>query len=289
MVHISETCEPPAPPLLTHVHTPPAPVHEAQGTRPIHQALIEQALPPRAPLVDAAYSSAPLLVDSGDDHGIMLRGPTRPTQGWQRQVAGAYTIEQCPVDGERPQGGGPRARGPPVGTSAWSRMARPTSSPPSAGKTVMPVPPVRSVPRPSSRAAGGACRPKTSTRPSPPPAPGTPGRRVSRPISSVRVSQGHSPRGGARLGCGARGIGADPKPISSTSRLPPPSRSIGLGPGWRSSHGRRRGPRAALRSRPPAPYPRGRHLRRHPLTCLAPCPPPKARAKTLFYYRKHIM
>jgi transposase len=40
-------------------------------------------------------------VQSRDAQGITLRGPTRPRQGWQRQGAGAYTIEQCTVDGER--------------------------------------------------------------------------------------------------------------------------------------------------------------------------------------------
>src|SRR6266446_1788012 len=34
MVHVSETCEPTTPHLLTHVHTTPATVHEAQCTRP---------------------------------------------------------------------------------------------------------------------------------------------------------------------------------------------------------------------------------------------------------------
>lgn len=38
MVHVSETCEPRAPHLLTHVHTTTAAVHEAQCTAPIHQA-----------------------------------------------------------------------------------------------------------------------------------------------------------------------------------------------------------------------------------------------------------
>src|SRR4030095_12446814 len=35
MVHVSETCEPTVPHLLTHVHTTPATVHEAQCTTPI--------------------------------------------------------------------------------------------------------------------------------------------------------------------------------------------------------------------------------------------------------------
>src|SRR5919108_1186756 len=101
MVHVSETCEPTAPHLLTHVHTTAATVHEAQCTIPIQQALVEKALPPREHLVDAAYISAALLVESQDQQGITLRGPTRPTQGWQAQVDGGYTVEQFEVDWAR--------------------------------------------------------------------------------------------------------------------------------------------------------------------------------------------
>src|SRR5262249_5003540 len=82
MVHVSETCEPTAPHLLTHVHTTPATVHEAQCPEPIQQALIDKGVPPQEHLVDAAYSSSALLVHSRDEQGIVLRGPTRPSQGW---------------------------------------------------------------------------------------------------------------------------------------------------------------------------------------------------------------
>src|SRR6267143_4619313 len=98
MVHVSETCEPTAPHLLTHVHTTPATVHEAPCTEPIQQALMDKEIPPRDHFVDAAYISSALLVHSRDEQGIALRGPTRPSQGWQTQVEGAYTLEQCAVD-----------------------------------------------------------------------------------------------------------------------------------------------------------------------------------------------
>jgi transposase len=98
MVHVSETCEPTAPHLLTHVHTTPATVHEAQCTEPIQQALLDKAVPPQEHCVDAAYISAEVLVHSRDEQGIILRGPTRPSQGWQTQVDGAYTIDQFAVD-----------------------------------------------------------------------------------------------------------------------------------------------------------------------------------------------
>ena len=103
MVHVSETCEPTAPHLLTHVHTTPATVHEAQCTIPIQQALIEKEMPPRDHFVDAAYISSELLVASRDDQGIALRGPTRPSQGWQTQVEGAYTVEQFHIDFDKKQ------------------------------------------------------------------------------------------------------------------------------------------------------------------------------------------
>ncbi len=98
MVHVSETCEPTTPHLLTHVHTTPATVHEAQCTTPIQQALVDKDVSPQEHLVDAAYVSSELLVHSRDDQGILLRGPTRPSQGWQTQVDGAYTIDQFAVD-----------------------------------------------------------------------------------------------------------------------------------------------------------------------------------------------
>jgi transposase len=58
MVHVSATCEPTTPHLLTHVHTTPATVHEAQCTEPIQQALVDKDVPPGEHLVDAASISS---------------------------------------------------------------------------------------------------------------------------------------------------------------------------------------------------------------------------------------
>jgi transposase len=125
MVHVSETCESTAPHLLTHVHTTAATVHEAQCTTPIQQALIEKELPPREHFVDAAYVSAELLVHSRDEQGITLRGPTRPSQGWQMQVAGAYTIEQFTVDWERQQVCCPQGKW----AASWHERVEPDGAP----------------------------------------------------------------------------------------------------------------------------------------------------------------
>ena len=124
-VHVSETCEPPAPHLLTHVHTTPASVHEAQCTTPIQQALMDKELPPREHFVDAAYISADILVHSRDEQDITLRGPSRPSQGWQMQVAGAYTFEQFTVDWERQQVRCPQGKA----SVSWAERLGPAGHP----------------------------------------------------------------------------------------------------------------------------------------------------------------
>jgi len=103
MVHVSETCGTEDVHLLTHVHTTPATVHEAQCTEPIQQALVDKDLAPTEHFVDAAYVDAALLVSSRQDHGIDVIGPTRPNVSWQTQVEGAYSIEQFTIDWEREQ------------------------------------------------------------------------------------------------------------------------------------------------------------------------------------------
>jgi len=89
MVHVNETCAPTHPPLVTHVPTTSAAVHEASCPEDIHQALVAKDLTPTEHLVDGASMDAALLLTSQQAHGITLRGPTRPIQGWQTHVEGA--------------------------------------------------------------------------------------------------------------------------------------------------------------------------------------------------------
>lgn len=110
MVHVSETCEPTAPHLLTHVHTTTAAVHEAQCTAPIHQALRAKDLPP------AAYTDVELLVSSGTEYGITLRGPARPNPNWQAKVEGAYTLADFTVDWKHRQVHCPQGKA----TTSWA-------------------------------------------------------------------------------------------------------------------------------------------------------------------------
>jgi Transposase DDE domain len=75
--------------------------------------------------VDAAYIDAELLVRSQEDHGILLRGPTRPNPTWQAKVAGAYTVADFTVDWAHQQVHCPQGR-----TSAsWTERLDATGNP----------------------------------------------------------------------------------------------------------------------------------------------------------------
>src|SRR4029450_9077816 len=83
---------------------PPPPTGPgAPAPEPIQQALVDKDVPPDEHLVDAAYSSSELLVHSRDAQGIILRGPTRPSQGGQTQAQGAYPLEQFAVAWDQQQ------------------------------------------------------------------------------------------------------------------------------------------------------------------------------------------
>src|SRR5439155_12264880 len=85
-VHLTETCEEHLPHLITHVATTPAPRTDEAMTETI-QAELEQAdLTPRQHLLDSGYITAPLLVSSQQQHGI-VRDWSCP---WRCQVASQH-------------------------------------------------------------------------------------------------------------------------------------------------------------------------------------------------------
>jgi len=122
MVHVSETCEDTTPHLLTHVQTTSAAVHEAMCTDDIHQALTEKDLAPQEHLVDAAYVDAALLVQSRQEYGIDLLGPTRDNASWQTKVDGAYDIDQFAIDWDHQQVQCPQGKW----ASAWRERHDPS-------------------------------------------------------------------------------------------------------------------------------------------------------------------
>ncbi|MET8631135.1 IS1182 family transposase [Kitasatospora sp. NPDC004669] len=73
--HLSETCEPTMPHLITHVATTDATVTDTEMTENIHQGLAARELLPDEHDVDAGYVTAAHIVTARDEHHIELLGP----------------------------------------------------------------------------------------------------------------------------------------------------------------------------------------------------------------------
>ncbi|MFE4821932.1 IS1182 family transposase [Streptomyces sp. NPDC056704] len=74
-VHLTETCEPDAPNLITNVATTVATVHDSVTVPEIHGSLAERDCLPGEHWVDAGYPTAGQVVAARRDHGVDLHGP----------------------------------------------------------------------------------------------------------------------------------------------------------------------------------------------------------------------
>jgi transposase len=99
-VHLTETCDPTAPHLITHVETTSASTTDVTMTAPIHEALAAKGRLPSTHLVDAGYIDATLLVSSPQEHPVDLVGPVRTDVSWQARAAPGYDISAFSVDWE---------------------------------------------------------------------------------------------------------------------------------------------------------------------------------------------
>ena len=97
IVHLSETCDPDRPRVITHAHTTTADVHEATCTNTIHSVLREKDLLPEDHLADAAYIDAGHLSDASKE-GFRLIGPTRKNPSWQTRSKKGFSQQDVDID-----------------------------------------------------------------------------------------------------------------------------------------------------------------------------------------------
>jgi transposase len=97
-VHLTETCDPDTPKLITNVETRIACQQDAKATEDIHQSLAAKNLLPQQHIVDTAYVSGPQLVSSQNNYGIDLLGPVLPDTSWQAQEPNAYDLTRFQID-----------------------------------------------------------------------------------------------------------------------------------------------------------------------------------------------
>jgi transposase len=109
-VHLTETCEDDAPHLIVHVATTPAPVADGEVTPAIHAALRDTDLLPEKHIADTAYVDAELLVDSRQEYGVDLIGPTRPDYRWQSRAGEGFAASDFTIDWDQQQATCPEGR-----------------------------------------------------------------------------------------------------------------------------------------------------------------------------------
>ncbi|WP_216918005.1 IS1182 family transposase [Nocardia noduli] len=97
-VHLTETCEPDAPHLITHVATTVAPIPDMEMTAAIHSRLARLDLLPAEHLVDAGYIDADLLTGSREQHGVELLGPAKAPTGWQATAGHGFALSDFLID-----------------------------------------------------------------------------------------------------------------------------------------------------------------------------------------------
>ena len=99
-VHLTETCEPHAPPFITHGETTSASTTEVTMTVPLHEALAAKPLLPSPHVVDAGDIDATLVVGRPTQPQGDLRGPVRPEMSWQARAGPGYDRSAFRVDWE---------------------------------------------------------------------------------------------------------------------------------------------------------------------------------------------
>ena len=97
-VHLTETCAPAQPHLITDVIVVPATLPDDQVLPDIQARLVQRGLPPLAGhLVDAGYTDTANLIRSAAQQ-IPLVGPVAAEANWQARVPDGYTTERFAVD-----------------------------------------------------------------------------------------------------------------------------------------------------------------------------------------------
>jgi transposase len=95
--HMTETCEPDLPHLITHVETTVSTLPDGNVVDTIHTDLAKQNLLPGQHVVDAGYTASPHLVSS-QQRGVDLFGPVSLDYSWQAQRPDGVDLSCFQID-----------------------------------------------------------------------------------------------------------------------------------------------------------------------------------------------
>lgn len=97
-LHLTETCDPDMPRLITHVATTDATVTDYEMLTPVHTGLAERDLLPGEHLVDTGYVTAREIVTSREEYQIELVGPVMPDTTRQATANEGYAASDFQID-----------------------------------------------------------------------------------------------------------------------------------------------------------------------------------------------
>jgi transposase len=96
--HLTETCDPDQPQVVTHVETTPATAHDGQVVEAIHADLAHKHLLPSEHLVDTGYTDADRPVSSRKQYGVGLLGPVMGDTSWRSRAATGFDLSAFTAD-----------------------------------------------------------------------------------------------------------------------------------------------------------------------------------------------
>jgi transposase len=97
-VHVTETCNPEHPHLITNVETTPATTPDDHMAAVIHAVLATRDLLPQEHLVDKGYTDADVLIRSHQEYGVAIVGPVADDPSWQARAGEGFDMSQFLVD-----------------------------------------------------------------------------------------------------------------------------------------------------------------------------------------------
>lgn len=101
--HLTETCAPDGPNVITDVATTAATTHDSKVLPGIHTRLSRRGLLPAEHLVDAGYTSLPHLEQATREHQVTVSGPLRSNPTRQRRRNEGFARDDFHIDYDRQQ------------------------------------------------------------------------------------------------------------------------------------------------------------------------------------------
>ena len=102
-VHLTETCDPGQPDLITQVITTPATTPDCVMGPTIHHDLAQRDLLPGTHLLDSGYVDADLLVTAQTSHQVDVVGPPFGSYSRQRRAGQGYDLQAFVIDWDAQQ------------------------------------------------------------------------------------------------------------------------------------------------------------------------------------------